>query len=484
MRFALSFIFFSCLNVAFATIQGSDLDRVISFEVKNQKSAKAIKSLMGKTNFSYDTRLLRKRRVSISSDSLTTRQLLHILFEDSTLVIDELEDFVVIYNSIPRSKKNDCVQSQQLRGKVFNQLTKDPLPYAPIRYGKGKTTVSNSDGDFSLILPCGQDSVLISVHALGYQSKNFSLSVTQHANVAVVPEAITLREVIIRKITPRLAIEKSIENISKAFTDYRTINRAFFREMIFENEELTALAEAEFDITKPAYGAMERERVKLIRGRKWMSPEYRDTIVYKTRGSLSSCLKLDVVQHLGRFYDKDSQSSYDFRYVDFVVFGDAMVHQVDFYPIEGSGEYYKGSLFLDQRDYSLRAMKLEVAAAYRQLANDDFVEKKPKNLEIKNKAATYAVDYVRKEGRLHLNSVQVNVSFEVKNRDTKEEGVFRSQADLVFHESKPSQIKFPSKESFMTNDVLLEQSIDYDINFWDNTGFIPIEFDVYKALLK
>lgn len=471
---------FECVQSAYAV----DLDKKMTVRIHNRKSTKVIKAILGDVNFSYDAKTLRKRKVSINSDSLTARQLLCHLFEDSSLVVDQLDGFIVIYKSVPYSASaKECVKNRILQGKIYDKLTKEPVPYAPIRYAKGKTTVSNADGVFNFPVSCQLDTVSISVHALGYASKQTLLHVDNQNIVALEPETTTLREVVIRKVSPIIAVKKSLKQVTDSYTAYRTMNRAYFREMIFENEEISAFVEAEFDVAKSAYGRDMKEKVQLIKGRKWTSPNYSDSIVYKTRGSLSSCLALDIVHHQGMFYHDDCFTDYDFKYGDFVVWGDLMVHQIDFYPKKASDKFYKGSLYLDQKDYSVRAIKFEITPSRLHWANEQFIIKKSKNLDIETESANYLVVYAPKDGKLHLNYAQLNVSFKVKDKTTKDVIRYRSRADLVFNESSPSEKRISSSQSFFTNNILLDQPIQYSLNYWEDTNFIPVEFEFYEAMV-
>ncbi len=91
-------------------------------------------------------------------------------------------------------------QRIEIKGKVINNET-NPLPFCHISYGKSVGTVSNIEGDFSLIIPDSyiKDSMVISY--VGYKKIKKSLNSLKRNEVNIFrleQEIITLNKVVVR----------------------------------------------------------------------------------------------------------------------------------------------------------------------------------------------------------------------------------------------------------------------------------------------
>ncbi|MGL1885191.1 MAG: hypothetical protein OCD76_01655 [Reichenbachiella sp.] len=481
--FYLGLLFF--LHLGDAICQSIDLDQPIVAHFDNIRNDKAIRQVLGQysQSYSYDAYLIQKRKVSIDSDSLSIRQLLQFLFNDSSLVISSVRNQIIIYKPVFEQSIN-CTGHKKVQGKVYNSVTNEPVPYAPIRYAGGtKFTVTSISGDFAMNIPCNQVEVPLEIHALGYYTKIDTIDAQSPSLVVIKPASKTLREVIIRSVTPELALRKSLNEIPENFTTERTIANSFFREIIYKDEELDAISEAILEVYKGGYGENRKAKVSLIKGRKLVSPHYNDTINFKLKGSLNSCLQLDIVSNLPRFYSLESFQSYNYAYVDLVEYGDDLVHQIDFEPKSTNQEdFYKGSLYFDEQNFSLRAASFVVYPKLMNRAAKTLVKKKSRKLKIKPKSVQYKVQYRNVSDKLYLSYVIMEIKFKIIDKRSKSNYMYTSQSELVVNHITPSNERLPNSESFLTNKVFLDQSVNYDLSFWKDIDFLPVDMKLYDAI--
>lgn len=469
-------------------VSSSILDEPISVdygEVRSDKAVKLISNELG-FGFSYDASLLRKRLVNISSENSTLRELLNDIFEDPSITIVVHRKQILIYKSQFAEQYNPCERGFLYSGKILDERSVEPIPYAAIKIEQYDLhTVANDDGIFAFNLPCRVDSLKIEIYSLGYLKEIHLVPVSDKPlNIFLSPTFIALQEVIIRSVEPEIVINKCLERIQENYCESPAKAVAFFRETVQKNDSLVGLSEAIFDLYKESYVSSKKDKLKLVKGRKLINRTQLDTVDFKMKGSLNSCLLLDVVKNLPSFLAEGSFSVYDYKFDDILDYNDKLVYKIDFAPKEGSSDYYyQGSLYIDEGNYALHAVEFQVDPSLLHLARSEMVFKKSNRLRTKPLKATYKIQYQEVGERLMLSYVRMNVDMRVRLRGKLFGARYKSSAEMVINKADVNNSQqIDRQEVFNLDKIFLEQPIVYDLNFWKGFDFLPLDKPLLQAV--
>lgn len=211
-------------------------------------------------------------------------------------------------------------QVNEIKGKIIDDET-NPLPFCHISYGKSVGTVSNSEGDFTLIIPDPyiNDSIVISY--VGYKKVKKSLNSIKRNEVNVFrleQEIITLNKVV---VTPFYA-ESLLDSVLKyRFTNYDTSafqSTSFYREIGMLDSSYLAFNEGVFKILNPGYNKpYNKIMLYLAKGRKLkkignkdVNNPFKETI----KGIPFILLENDIA-HVPWFFDKKHRKKHEFKIV-------------------------------------------------------------------------------------------------------------------------------------------------------------------------
>lgn len=140
-----------------------------------------------------------------------------------------------------------------ITGKVFDELTKDPLPYASVSIaGKSFGTVTNANGEFDFYVHPSLSSDSIVVSHVGYENYRATIQfLANKANAfALKPKPVLLREVVIREqdLTAKEIVAKALKELTVNYATKPYCIEGFFREIEQENGKYVLLSEAAVDV--------------------------------------------------------------------------------------------------------------------------------------------------------------------------------------------------------------------------------------------
>ncbi|MEH6682857.1 MAG: carboxypeptidase-like regulatory domain-containing protein [Sediminicola sp.] len=126
------------------------------------------------------------------------------------------------------------LMGQLLKGRVLDENTKEPIPYATIQFASDKGTISNEEGFFSLERDGTADSLQIA--SMGYASKALPLSAINTGELIVYlrENVIALNNVYVTNKQPSAAeiMRKVLERLSNNYKDMGMAHQFFYRNSI------------------------------------------------------------------------------------------------------------------------------------------------------------------------------------------------------------------------------------------------------------
>ena len=377
-----------------------------------------------------------------------------------------------------------------IRGTLLDASSKDPVPYASIGLiGKNSGSISNLSGHF--LLKTGTESIedSIGVWSLGYQNYMapvFSL-IGKDNTIYLSPEYISIQEVIIRKTDPVALVSTALDRIPQNYPVRATGQTAFYRETIQKNKQYVEVSEAILDIYKPSYIAeSERERVRIIRGRKGTDPELKDTVSLKLKAGLNTSLILDVVRNRPDFLNKETMDHYWYRMSDVVMKGNRTTYAIDFIQREETlPPHYQGRIFIDAESLAITDVDFEIVPGKIGQATGYLVLRKPRGMSVRALSASYHASY-EKTGHLYfLRLIRSENRFRTRYKGQLFGSTYSARSELAVNDIDTTDvIRFRRRESARVGDAFSDLIEGTDLSFWDPYNIIVPDEPLEKAMAR
>jgi len=484
--FILLFFFFSVL-VSYAQVNLGLEKRVVRINVHNQPPRQVLSTLGNElgVSVSYNADFLKEGKITIQSDSLQLREVIDSLFFKKNLKFRLIGNQLVVYESVEEALALDtCYQAME--GRLIDGFTEQGLERATIKeLYTNQLTVSNKDGKFRINVPCDQDNIQLEISAMGYRSRFISQPVAGEMGPIIMEgDYIALKEVLILSLQADLLLEAVLKKVCDNYVNQPTKATSFFREAILKNNKMVALSEAVFDVYNQSYGTIgKRDLTHLIKGRKFIDHSNIDTVDFKMKGSLRSCLELDVVKQQPYFFNLNSyEDTYQYTFNTIVEYNGRDMYVINFrHRPTAEGLPYEGKMFIDKELKSLVSIEFELNRRSMRKTDDDFVVKKSKNVKTKFQSAYYHVHYTDVDGKLAMNYAYFTNSFKVKKKNSMFSAKYETIGEYVVNKFRMEDVdKIKPRETFPAEKIFMDEPMEYSDSYWRGINFLPIN----KPLLE
>jgi len=446
--------------------------------------------------FIYDSQLIDNDKiVRIPSGRFSLTEAIRIITGNSQLYIRIVGNHVLLYipekedYSVPLKEKTEEDRYFTLEGILSDHLTGEPVIYGSISVGNYSFgTISNQSGEFKLTLPDSLLKSTIKFSHLGYQTREIeaSLLVGQHIVFYMDQKVIPLQEVVVRVVDPLRTIREMLLRRHQNYPENPAYLTTFYREGI-EYKNNVKLIEAVLKIYKTGLqNSVGSEQVKLLKMRRIINEDAKDTLVTRIKSSVNSCLLLDLVKNPPDFLLPEYISQYDYSLTDITTIDNRRVYVFSFEQQEHiTDPLYKGELYIDAENFALIQARFEINPAYVSRTADMLIIKKSHNLDITPQKVEYLVSYKPMNGTYYINHIRGDLNFKVK----KKRRLFSSNLHIWFEIvnckiDTTDVVKFHNNERISTRDIFSETNFTYDENFWGNFNIILPEDKLQEIIQK
>lgn len=386
----------------------------------------------------------------------------------------------------------ETVSFNEYSGEVLDSGTNKPLVFATLSIENTNiSTITNSEGEFSLKVSKDQADGNLIVSFLGYKTKTIPLrELSEEKNKIKLTVSITeLAEV--NLTVPKDAadlVRATLRKKGENYFDDPTVMTAFYRETIKKRKRNVSLSEAVVNIYKTPYNSDRKDAVKLYKARKSTDYTRLDTVALKLQGGPFNALFVDIMKYPEYIFTEESIDNYIFSFERSTRVNDKLIFIVDFRQKNGIVEpLYKGKLYIDAENKILTSAIYSLNITDRDLAAQLFVRKKPKNARVWPTEVAYRVDYREKNGRWYYGYSNVLLEFKV-NWDKK---LFNSVYSMVcemavtdWEKNLTSKLPKP-KERMKSSIIMNDEAIGFaDPDFWGEYNIIEPEKSIESAIRK
>lgn len=415
--------------------------------------------------------------VSICGDYNNVNEVLTQLLDSTSFEILQSKDQFVIKTK----RETSPAPLVELMGVVVDAETRQPLPSVHVGVvGSMLGTVTNNQGEYLLRLVGNQPAYELRFSTIGYEPKFFQLaSVDTILDVALLAANVRLPEVKVMYAQADDVIRKFFTSFSNNYMQNAVVLSGFFRESIFQDQNLIQISEATIDLFKGGYDERESyERVRFVKGRKSRPPQVMSDMVFKLEGGPYHFSRIDVAKYWD-FLPHEGQVtpfSYVFNGVDYE-YG-KMLFRIGFKPLGDDGDLkYEGELFFDSESYALVRIHFELTRKSLVKSRRLLIRKESRGIDARLLGARYVVSYRPLDGKWVLGSVTGLLQVKVKSRSNKVDALFTASSELVVNGIAPadrSRIRF--NEGFKPNYQMYERIEAFDPDFWESSNIVLPDF--------
>ena len=388
-------------------------------------------------------------------------------------------------------KANKDTTYKVYKGKVVDALTKKPVVFANVYLVNSSIgTVTNSDGEFILKVPVGEQNPIVGFSYIGYNNVEIKLAeLSADDNIIKLdPSSVPIKEVVIRTSDPTELLHMAMRRIDENYKVAPEMLIAFYRETIKQNRNYVAVSEAVLDVYKAPYNNdFEIDRVKIYKGRKSQDVKKMDTLIFKLQGGPRTSFLLDVVKNPGALLGVDFIDYYQFGFAGFVTIDGRDNYVIEFdqkdnvnYPL------YKGRIYLDTKNLAFSRLDFELSEKGIDLADNELVRKKPVDLKVNVLGAHYMINYRVLDDKWYLNHVRSELIFDCKWVKKVFKSTYITALEMAVTDRDNEVVdKFKFKESAKMSDVFADQ-VNYftDGDFWGEYNYIKPDESIESAISK
>lgn len=331
-------------------------------------------------------------------------------------------------------------------------------------------TVTNADGTFSLKVTEAEAFRGLEISHIGYLNTHLSLDeLLQREDVTIwmIPAPNLLNEVVVFGNNPRSIVEEAIKKIPVNYAGSENMLTAFYRETVQKRRRYISVSEAVIDVFKTAYNDrdIKRDRVRLEKGRRLLSPKQSDTLAVKVIGGPNLAVYLDVVKNGDALLNKENMDFYEFYMEEPTNLDNRMQYVISFRPrVSLLYALFIGKLYIDRERLSFTRAEFSLDMANRMKAIQAILHKKPLGLRFKPQEVTYLVTYKQREGKTYLNYIRNVIRFKCDWKKKLFSSGYTTFSEMVVTDRTEDSVSaIPYKSTFK------EKQVFYDLvgEFWN-----------------
>lgn len=384
------------------------------------------------------------------------------------------------------------ISFNQYQGRIIDSETNNPLVFATLSIENTNiSTVSNTEGYFSLKVPKDMSEGQVSVSFLGYETRTIPLTqLKENKNeIALVVSFTELSEVslAVPKDAKALVKETLLRRGDNYFDD-PTLMTAFYRETIKKRRKNVSLSEAVVNIYKSPYNSDRRDALQLYKARKSTDYDKLDTLAIKLQGGPFNTLFVDMIKYPQYIFTEETFDDYNFSFENSTKVNDKLIFVINFKQKESILDpLYQGKLYIDADKKILTSAIYSLNITDRDKAAKMFVRKKPAHANVWPTDIAYRVDYREKNGKWYYGYSNVLLEFKINWDDRLFNSVYSMTCEMAITDwEKNTTGESPKFKDRIKSSIILEdEAIGFsDPDFWGEYNIIEPEKSIESAIKK
>lgn len=391
----------------------------------------------------------------------------------------------------PVMAMNNSGEQITVSGVVRDKLNKRKLEYVNISVpGSNVGTVTNADGEFTLVIKTSLRPQAVEVSHVGYVNDRLKLNGTDLLNqeIWLTPYVNLLGEVTVHGQNPLLIVQEAIRKVPLNYGTSSNLLNGFYREIAQKGRRYINISEAIVDVYKTGYGEpLTKDRVQIDKGRRLLSSKQSDTLAVKLLGGPTMFVYLDVVKNPDFLLDPQALSDYHFIMEEPTSIDNRAQFVIRFEPrvIQPYALCY-GKLYIDKERLSFTRAEFSLSLDDKNKATQAILKRKPFGLRFKPLEVSYLVTYKTLDGVTYLNYVRNNIRFKCDWKRKLFSTTYTVLSEMVVTDRQESPVDPISfKESFKPTQVFSDRVDNFgNEDFWKGYNIIEPTESLENAVAK
>lgn len=395
------------------------------------------------------------------------------------------------FPTLPIPVKEDVDNFTEYKGTIVDRKTGTVLAFANLMVvGTNVSTVTNTDGEFSLKISKDIQDPKVIVSFIGYKNKQLSVADLNREKVRIEMDlnSVVLPEINVISKDAEALILAVLDKKGENYLDKSAFMTAFYREAIKKNRTYVSLSEAVVEINKQPCTSYKPDVVKLYKARKKADYSKLDTITFKLQGGPFNSLYLDIMKNPDMVFTENMMANYEFSFDRSTYMDNQLIYVLDFKQRPGKTEpLYYGKLYIDAQNLALKSAVFKLNISNRDEAARMFIIKKPFNAKVYPIEANYRIDYREKDGRWYYGFSRIEFGLKINWKKKLFNTSYFSTIEMAVTdwEINKENTTISPKERLRPSVIIGEEASGFsEPEFWGEYNVIEPEKSIEIAIKK
>ncbi|MHA8090439.1 carboxypeptidase-like regulatory domain-containing protein [Aquirufa antheringensis] len=386
--------------------------------------------------------------------------------------------------------KEDSSLYKQFKGSVLDSKTRNELIYASITVsGTTISTISNSEGKFSIKVPAENQHATLLISFLGYRNKVVSIQdLKPEKNVLYLePSTTFLEEVVVKGGDAKNIYAGVLANRLQNYGDDPIQMTAFYRETIRKRRTYVSLSESIINVLKQPFQSGSQDQISLYKGRKNADYSKLDTVNFKLQGGPFSALYIDLVKYPDFIFSNEAFDLYDFNLEENTQINDNQVLVLAFKQKQGiETPLYYGKLYIDAKSLAVVSATFALNVENKVKAGLMFTRKKPAGLDIYPTEVRYQINYRQQKDKWIYAYSRADLTFKLNWAKRIFNTVYTTSIEMAVTDWKKQENKVNPDTQKLSSNVIMSDKVKSlgDPDFWGKYNIIEPEKSIETAIRK
>lgn len=384
----------------------------------------------------------------------------------------------------------DSITFTQYKGKVANSKNKKELSFATLSLmGTNISTVTNSEGEFSIKVPSNKLTGQLMLSYIGYKNKVVSLKELKPDNnlITLDPYNITLGEVIVSTNDAELLFKQVLQKREQNYSQDQNLMTGFYRETIKKRKTYLSLSESVVEIEKQPYINNTDDFIQLFKGRKNTDYAKLDTLTFKLQGGPYTTMFLDIMKYTTMIFTEDVTANYEFTLENNTQIDEKKVYVLVFKQRpQILAPLFYGKLYIDTESLAVISAAFNLNVQNKEAVSKMFTQKKPAGAKVYPVEARYQINYREQDGKWLFGYSRGDITFKVDWDKKLFNTAYETSLEMAVTDwkKKTTNIEKPTQK-LRQNVIMIDKVSNFaDPEFWGEYNIIEPEKSIESAIRK
>ena len=388
------------------------------------------------------------------------------------------------------SQMTDSSSFKQFKGSILDSKTRNELIFASITVsGTNISTISNTEGKFSIKIPTEKQNLNLVISFLGYKNKVVPIKeLKSEKNVLYLePSNTILEEVVVKVADAKNIFLGVLNNRLQNYGNDPIQMTGFYRETIRKRRTYVSLSESLVNIQKQPFSVSSQDEINLFKGRKNTDYAKLDTVNFKLQGGPFSALFIDLIKYPKFLFSETAFELYDFSIEEITQINESQVLVLAFKQKPTNEDpLYHGKMYIDVKSLAVISATFQLNVKDKAKAGLQFTRKKPVGVDLYPTEVRYQINYRQENGQWIFAYSRGDLTFKLNWDKRIFNTIYSTTFEMAVTDWKKKDIKENQNTQKLTSNVIMSDKVLSlaDPDFWGAYNIIEPEKSIETAIRK